>query len=97
MARFRAMSPGKSLDKTPAAPAAKAVPPRIRRDVLPPIHPDIDMARYELLGEVKIRGGQRILRRGGFAHCPASALPVAGIGPKTGRGRCSAYRAFRCQ
>lgn len=54
MARFRAMSPVKTRRDKVATPVVNTVPPELRRDVLPPIHPDTDMDRYERLGQVRI-------------------------------------------
>ena len=56
MARFRAMVPGKPQRAVAAEPAAKSVPAQSPRDVLPPIHPDTDMLRYERLAQVRIIG-----------------------------------------
>jgi hypothetical protein len=56
MARFRAMTSGDSSLRRSCDNEQAGRPEVGRRDVLPPISPDIDMARYERLGGVTIRG-----------------------------------------
>jgi len=59
MARFRAMPPDKPKVGETRASEPQTCGDIAQRDVIPPIHPGTDMARYERLGQVKIRGVSR--------------------------------------
>ncbi len=59
MARFRAMPPDKQKVGETRAAEPQTCGDIAQRDVIPPIHPGTDMARYERLGQVKIRGVSR--------------------------------------
>ena len=77
MARFRAMPPDKQKVGETRAAEPQTCGDIAQRDVIPPIHPGTDMARYERLGQVKIRGVSTPLFGAGLAHCSAVAVPNA--------------------